>query len=718
DIEQTFRSLGIRGMSESDVENIGNIVRNGLDSSLKTVTDYISDAKKLAEETAFDKAVEDYDRNYIEKVNDYIAQAARDGRYTEEELDILTEHMFMSYLDPIDGLLKQRMSQVQRDLIEADRRDSSNPFMKGESFEEVKKREQRINEAKEKLGKTKISKLFTNTLHKENSNSQDFMAAVDEIAERFGYETVNNKDDFAAAMSYVDKYGAEQVETELRQKIDDGLQWTEKDTMKMIAAKAQYEYMSENASTYTERHKYQEAAADLAADTSEVLRTNGRAIQALAIMNSITPEGQIIKAEKQIEAQRNEEVKGRSDAEKVNRDIKAAEAAARRARREYGRNEANDAAMKRLEKEAAEYKQKSRQLENEIFELEGSLRRMRAEYPERDIDREELADARDTNRQAQDEKAEAERSEAEIREEIRQINSETEKLSRQREKIEQCIPELEKQFDEAEKQLNSKYADKKEAQKKYDAVKQALDDVKNELKKTNDRIKRLENKTAENKQKIGITNEMLGDAQKLEADMRPEAEEVERRLKEKRRELAKYRKEYKQRIKNALRLRELNTLSPQAKAAQDALEAVYKKYGLPYVSAETKGMIDNTLYNLQLFKDDPAAIIEIIMENSRYRNTGTDPVLKKNLEWLGRVQGVQILEDVAVNQLIGMISDSAKVSIGKKAGSLMRQNMLSAPATWIRNVVTNLYFNGWDKRSSNYFGRLFDYLVSSRIAGA
>lgn len=121
-----------------------------------------------------------------------------------------------------------------------------------------------------------LSQLFTNSMQKEHYSSE-FKAEAEKRKSAFEYEKINNKDTYTSAQQHIDSVGAEKALNELYSRSS----WSANDT---AVALALVEKFNDN--------KDYSSAVDVFALMRKHATQAGQALQALRMIDYLTPEGQ------------------------------------------------------------------------------------------------------------------------------------------------------------------------------------------------------------------------------------------------------------------------------------------------------------------------------------------------------------------------------------------------------------------------------------------
>ena len=156
----------------------------------------------------------------------------------------------------------------------------------------------------------KLSQLYENTMQKD-AFGDEFKSEAERRKPEFMYEGITNKATYAAAQSDIARRGDSEILSELSMK-NGG--WTAEDTAKSLALMAQYQ--SEGNA---------EKAVDVASMLREKMTNAGQAVQALKIVNRLTPEGQFIDFMRQADGMVDKQIEKHPASEKIRKEIKEAQ---------------------------------------------------------------------------------------------------------------------------------------------------------------------------------------------------------------------------------------------------------------------------------------------------------------------------------------------------------------------------------------------------------
>ncbi len=156
----------------------------------------------------------------------------------------------------------------------------------------------------------KVSKLYENTMQKEMF-TDDFKNEAESRIDEFMYEGISNKETYETAKAALEQNGADATAAELATKSG---QWTADDTAAALALMAKYQTEGDV-----------KKAVDIAAVLREKMTKAGQAVQALKIVNKLTPEGQFIDFTRQADNMVEEQIEKHPAKDKIRKELKDAE---------------------------------------------------------------------------------------------------------------------------------------------------------------------------------------------------------------------------------------------------------------------------------------------------------------------------------------------------------------------------------------------------------
>lgn len=156
----------------------------------------------------------------------------------------------------------------------------------------------------------KVSKLYENTMQK-NAYTDEFKTEAERRKPEFMYEGITNKETYTAAQLDIKSRGDNTVLSELSMK-DKG--WTADDTAKSLALMAKYQTEGDV-----------EKAVDVASMLRDKMTKAGQAVQALKLVNKLTPEGQFIDFTRQSDKMVDTQIDKHPANDKIRRELKEAE---------------------------------------------------------------------------------------------------------------------------------------------------------------------------------------------------------------------------------------------------------------------------------------------------------------------------------------------------------------------------------------------------------
>ena len=163
---------------------------------------------------------------------------------------------------------------------------------------------------KENTDTDKVSQLYENTMQK-NAYTDEFKDEAERRKPEFMYMGITNKETYEVAQTDISSRGDNTVLSELSMKNGE---WSADDTAKSLALMAKYQ--SENNTS---------KAVDVASMLREKMTKAGQAIQALKIVNKLTPEGQFIDFVRQAEKAVDDQINKHPAKDKIRRELKEVE---------------------------------------------------------------------------------------------------------------------------------------------------------------------------------------------------------------------------------------------------------------------------------------------------------------------------------------------------------------------------------------------------------
>lgn len=119
----------------------------------------------------------------------------------------------------------------------------------------------------------------------------------------------------------------------------------------------------------------------------------------------------------------------------------------------------------------------------------------------------------------------------------------------------------------------------------------------------------------------------------------------------------------------------------------------------------------------EITPEDTASTIELIKRLSQQRHTtgilrnDTSPLMNRALEHVAQQEGgAEFLRNVAQSQIHNLARDYERVSLTERMRTLRALNLLSKPATTLRNLIGNTVFDPLESISNNT-GVVFDWLI-------
>jgi hypothetical protein len=163
---------------------------------------------------------------------------------------------------------------------------------------------------KENTDTDKVSQLYEKTMQK-NAYTDEFKDEAERRKPEFMYMGITNKETYEVAKTDISSRGDNTVLSELSMKNGE---WSADDTAKSLALMAKYQ--SENNTS---------KAVDVASMLREKMTKAGQAVQALKIVNKLTPEGQFIDFVRQAEKAVDDQINKHPAKDKIRRELKEVE---------------------------------------------------------------------------------------------------------------------------------------------------------------------------------------------------------------------------------------------------------------------------------------------------------------------------------------------------------------------------------------------------------
>ena len=163
---------------------------------------------------------------------------------------------------------------------------------------------------KENTDTDKVSQLYEKTMQK-NAYTDEFKDEAERRKPEFMYMGITNKETYEVAQTDISSRGDNTVLSELSMKNGE---WSADDTAKSLALMAKYQ--SENNTS---------KAVDVASMLREKMTKAGQAVQALKIVNKLTPEGQFIDFVRQAEKAVDDQINKHPAKDKIRRELKEVE---------------------------------------------------------------------------------------------------------------------------------------------------------------------------------------------------------------------------------------------------------------------------------------------------------------------------------------------------------------------------------------------------------
>lgn len=589
----------------------------------------------------------------------------------------------------------------------------------------------------------KVSKLYENTMQKD-AFGDEFKSEAERRKPEFMYEGITNKETYAAAQSDIARRGDSEVLSELSMK-NSG--WTAEDTAKSLALMAQYQ--SEGNA---------EKAVDVASMLREKMTRAGQAVQALKIVNKLTPEGQFIDFTRQADKLVDEQIEKHPASEKIRKEIKEAQ---KRDKIKMGAELHSDNLLTHVTDMAENSKGKSTpKAEPSEWELENSKNTVNASGSTNTVsqgvrkvkmDRKAIRYLKDKdieeyrltgNQHTKDKKADIIKKGESI---ILRSKNETDdfiNVSVANENIHQT-----KAFSKVtDRMVNdvqtvgnidvSNYYLELNSSDIRHTFEHLNETRKNQIALTEEDIKRIPEYIVNyddilevNSKKDGRKIVVLGKKINGHSVIINVASKGRRALTFKSAYVLntqKYNELYGKSKKdtatrgatatNNVTMPDTSKHAPTAVSSNNSIlnynenvkteyEKVLDKYGIEYLSpsdmrdtADRLGQLDR----LQS-KDD---LIDLILEQSKERKTASHAIVKKALEG----QEITFLKDTAMMQIFGKISDKMPVTFAQKASTYQAMSHLLNARTMARNIVSNTVFNTADMVSTD-LGSIADCIM-------
>ena len=263
DIETPFRAIGVKGMTEGEVKQLGRLVRDSID---KLADDKI----ELAEL-----------RNDINKTVSSIMYGKDRGALDYSLVtSAVTDNVLAGANEKISRSIAHNQNIINTETAEG-RAESEAARNARAELDYSRDQAARLNGFANMISNPyRMSKLFENTL--QNPFNAVNRAEMDARIDEFCYQAETNRDQYDKAIKELEDNGFERSITELKNKqAYDG-----SDTIKAMML-----------INYLGRIGLSDEAVDLSVILSHRLRKAGRAVQAAAAAKLMSPEGRIIKFE-------------------------------------------------------------------------------------------------------------------------------------------------------------------------------------------------------------------------------------------------------------------------------------------------------------------------------------------------------------------------------------------------------------------------------------
>lgn len=285
----------IKTLTGIDTSDFGNVVKNNSithiekDHGMNGKTDNsMSDDKDIAR---IQYVIDNYDD--IELLDD-VSMEYRDKNQQPAPLIKLSKRIDGTYyvVEAVPDTRKHQLAVVSAYKKKAVKQQmgtaqSHDPNVRNDSVDTAS--DKTISNPDEKVKRTttndgedttdKLSQLYENSMQKD-VHTDEFKAEAEERKSEFVYEGITNKETYENAQKTIEDVGSDAVLAEFATK---RTEWTAEDTAKGLALVMQYQ--SEGNV---------EKAVDVYAMMREKMTNAGQAIQALKILNKLTPEGQFL----------------------------------------------------------------------------------------------------------------------------------------------------------------------------------------------------------------------------------------------------------------------------------------------------------------------------------------------------------------------------------------------------------------------------------------
>lgn len=491
-------------------------------------------------------------------------------------------------------------------------------------------KDQKLRDAEGKSKGVIISEFYTNSLQKDIIS--DEMKEADS-PEYHAYRPISNAETYRKGKSYVQSVGLDEAMGELEEKFEreEVLNSKEVAEAEYIVIKLQQDGRVKDAVRFVRSWN---------ASVSE----GARALQALRILDILTPEGKYMYLDKSAQAITDKQIESFK-----------------------GKNK------KDLIKELEEAKKKDAETRRRIRKLEK--------------DYEEFGDVAALMELSDEEFGKRHK---ELIRELEDMQSESEGMKNKILKMQETQKLLEKTkktFEAQEKEANS--IDKKieNIQKKIATLKEESSDIEEKREELENLRKEREFLKTE-KEKYG---RLPGRIAKVEQKIDSLQLEIAG-INERRAELIEKGKKMNM-FKNELK-------DLKKKYGVPKVEEVYEKYGVEYLSEKDKEYFAETIKTLDALKTKKDLINFILKQNEK-RGIKNTKVLKKALS-KENAKDLKFLKDTAWYQMLRSIEDMEGRSIYEKAMALRMASMLSGIPTFMRNYTSNNVFGGMESFVTNF----------------
>ena len=555
----------------------------------------------------------------------------------------------------------------------------------------------------------------TSAVYKNSIMGKDTYKSIQSEAEarkpEFMYDGITNKETYNSAQRKIKNTGEDKATTDLLAKAASGDAWTADDTAAGLALMAHYQTNGDPA-----------RAVDIASAMRQKLTQAGQAIQAMAIIDKLTPEGKFI-------AVSREATKANSEAEeRLKKKAKQSD------KEEY----------EGLTKQLKKIKSELRRLESKRTELAGfesetdedagpnivdalnGKAKPRKKVPSTEQQAEEQEELEAKLKQAESDLENAyeeydipESDKDAVDEQLKDIRKEISEIKAKTKKDLQSAASKEQKIKESEEEREQLLDDYMTAEELKNQLSDELSGIRKEISeikaKTKTKLKQAEGA----EQRIQQAETKLKQVQAEYDKAKAEADKFKAEIKAKADEIAAVKKEIDRVKRNAqasLRRLQRNIASiersritieeigreKQKLQLENEIQKIYDRYNVPHMSEDRLAQMQSTFQDIENLNsaDD---LIELIINQSIERNTVRSKTLRKAL----KKQNIQLLKDVAVKQLFGMVQDLIPSSNARMWSTYQTISHLLNLQTQSRNITSNVVFNKVETVANN-ISVLFD----------